>query len=45
MDFSAVTGAVSATEIVAAIAAISGVKVLPKVARWGWAQVIGMFGR
>jgi len=45
MDFSAITGAISATEVVSAIAVISGIKVAPKAAKWGWAQLMGMFGK
>lgn len=43
MDFSAITEAVNATTIVAAIAAVAAIKVLPGVAKWGFNQVIGWF--
>lgn len=43
IDFSAVTGAIDATTIVAAIAAIAAIKILPGVARWGFNQVITWF--
>lgn len=43
MDFSAITAAVSAETIVAAITAIAAVKVLPGVAKWGFNKVIGWF--
>ncbi len=43
MDFSALTGAVSATEIVVAIGAVAAVKILPGVAKWGYGKVISMF--
>jgi hypothetical protein len=40
MDFTAVTSAIDATTIVAAIGAIAAIKVLPNVARWGFNKVI-----
>lgn len=40
MDFTAVTSAIDATTIVAAIAAIAAIKVLPNVAKWGFNKVI-----
>ena len=43
MDFTAVTSAIDATTIVAAIAAVAAVKILPGVARWGFTQVISWF--
>lgn len=43
LDFSAITSAVDATTIVAAIAAIAAIKVLPGVAKWGFGKVIGWF--
>lgn len=43
MDFSAVTSAVDATTVVAAIAAIAAIKILPGVAKWGFNKVIGWF--
>lgn len=43
MDFTAVTSAVDASTIVAAIAAIAAIKILPGVARWGFGKVIGWF--
>jgi len=43
MDFTAITAAVDATEIVAAIGAIAAIKVLPGVAKWGYNKVIGWF--
>ncbi len=43
MDFTAVTSAVDATTIVAAIAAIAAIKILPGVARWGFNKVVGWF--
>jgi len=43
MDFTAVTSAVDATTIVAAIAAIAAIKILPGVAKWGFNKVIGWF--
>lgn len=43
MDFSAITGAVDAATIVAAIAALAAIKVLPGVATWGFNKVIGWF--
>lgn len=43
MDFGAVTSAVDATTIVAAIAAIAAIKILPGVAKWGFGKVIGWF--
>lgn len=43
LDFTAITGAVSAETILAAIAAIAAIKVLPGVAKWGYNKVIGWF--
>lgn len=43
MDFSAVTSAVDAATIVAAIAALAAIKILPGVAKWGFGKVIGWF--
>lgn len=43
MDFTAVTGAVTATTVVAAIGAIAAIKILPGVAKWGFNKVIGWF--
>lgn len=43
MDFSQIVAAVDATTVVAAIAAIAAVKVLPGVAKWGFNKVIGWF--
>ncbi len=43
MDFTAITSAVDATTIVAAISAIAAVKILPGVAKWGFNKVIGWF--
>lgn len=42
-DMSAITGAVDASTIVAAIAAVAAIKILPGVARWGYAQVMKLF--
>lgn len=43
MDFGPLTSAVDATTIVAAIAAIAAIKILPGVAKWGFGKVIGWF--
>lgn len=43
LDFSAITSAIDASTIVAAIAAIAAIKVLPGVAKWGFGKVIGWF--
>lgn len=43
MDFTAITAAISAETIVAALAAIAAIKILPGVARWGFNKVIGWF--
>lgn len=43
LDFSAITEAIDATTIVAAISAIAAVKILPGVAKWGYSKVIGWF--
>lgn len=40
MDFSAITGAIDASTIVAAIAAVAAIKILPPVARWGFNQIL-----
>lgn len=42
-DMSALTGAVDAGTIVAAIAAVAAIKILPPVASWGYNQVIRLF--
>lgn len=42
-DMSALTGAVDAGTIVAAIAAVAAIKILPGVASWGYNQVIKLF--
>jgi len=43
MDFTAITAAIDATTIVAAISAIAAVKILPGVAKWGYGKVIAWF--
>lgn len=43
MDFTAITAAVDASTIVAALGAIAAVKILPGVAKWGYNKVIGWF--
>lgn len=43
MDFTAVTTAIDATVIVAALTAIAALKILPGVAKWGYNKVIGWF--
>lgn len=43
MDFTAITTAIDASTIVAAIGAIAAIKILPGVARWGYSKVIGWF--
>lgn len=43
-DMSGITGAVDVSTIVAAIAAIAALKILPGVARWGFNQVQKLFG-
>jgi len=43
MDFTAITSAVDATTVVAALSAIAAVKILPNVARWGYSKVINWF--
>lgn len=40
MDFTAITSAIDATTIVAALTAIAAIKILPGVAKWGYNQVI-----
>lgn len=42
-DMSAITGAVDAGTIVVAIGAVAAIKILPGVARWGYAQVMKLF--
>lgn len=39
-DYSTIAASVDATTIVAGITAIAGVMMLPKVARWGYRQVM-----
>jgi len=43
LDFTGVTSAGDATTIVAAIAAIAAIRILPGVAKWGFNKVIGWF--
>ena len=43
MDFTAITGAIDASTIVAALTAIAAVKITPGVAKWGYNKVIGWF--
>lgn len=43
MDFSTITGAVSAATIVTAILAMGAIKILPNVAKWGTNKVVGFF--
>lgn len=43
LDFTALTGAVDATTIVAALTAIAAIKMAPGVAKWGFNKVIGWF--
>lgn len=43
LDFTAVTAAVTSTEIVTAIGAVAAIKILPGVARWGYSMVITWF--
>lgn len=43
MDFASVIAAVDAGTIVAALAALAAVKILPGVAKWGFGKVIGWF--
>ena len=41
-DYSAITGAVSATAIVAGIGVVAGVMFLPRVSRWGFRQIMAL---
>jgi len=41
-DYSAITGSVSSTAIVAGIGTIAGVMFLPRVARWGFRQIMAL---
>ncbi|MFK7087385.1 hypothetical protein AAFM71_01105 [Chromobacterium violaceum] len=41
-DYSVITSAVNASTVVTGIAALAGVMMLPRVARWGFRQVMGM---
>lgn len=43
LDFTAITSAIDASTIVAAISAIAAIKILPPVAKWGFSQVISWF--
>jgi hypothetical protein len=43
MDFTAITAAIDATTIVAALSAIAAIKILPGVTKWGYNKVIGWF--
>lgn len=42
MDFSDITGAISATAVVAGILAVGAVLVLPRVAAWGVRTIKGL---
>ena len=42
-DMSPMTSAVDASTIVVAIGAVAAIKILPGVARWGYAQVMKLF--
>jgi len=42
VDYSSITDAVSATGIVAGIGVIAGVMFLPRVARWGFRQIMAL---
>jgi hypothetical protein len=44
-DYTAITGSVDATSIVAGIGAIAAVIFLPRVAKWGFRTVMSMLGR
>lgn len=43
MDFSAITTAIDVSTVLAAIAAIAAIKVLPGFARWAYSKVINWF--
>lgn len=45
LDFTEITGAVDAASIVTALGVIAGVMMLPRVAKWGYRQVMSMIGR
>lgn len=45
MDFSAITGAVDVTTLVAAILAMAAIKIGPNVAKWAGNKLAGFFGR
>lgn len=44
LDFSGVTGAISVTEILAAITAVAALKVSPVFAKWAYGKLINWFG-
>lgn len=44
-DYSALATSVDATSIVAGITAIAAIMVLPRVAKWGYRQVMSFIGR
>lgn len=43
LDFSGVTGAISNTEVLAAITAVAAIKMAPGAAKWGYNKLIGWF--
>ncbi len=43
IDFSGLTAAIDGTAVAAAISAVAAIKILPRVARWGFSQVICWF--
>ena len=45
IDFSAITGSVTAGEVLAGISAVVGILALPKAGKWAFRQVLSMFGR
>ena len=45
IDFSAITGAVTGTEVLTGLAAVVGILALPKAGKWAFRQVLSMFGR
>ncbi len=44
VDFSSLTGALTATALLAGITSIAAVKFAPNIAKWGFAKLTSMFG-
>lgn len=45
LDFSAITGAVTGDEVLAGIAAVVAILIVPNAGKWAFRKVMSMFGR